>query len=664
MFSWSPRSSGLRPRHLSWCRRLTVSLAVSVGLVFASGGAGAAPTDRPLSDEPDSRQDAFAAAAAEYDIPEPVLLAVSYLESRWDANGGQPSRAGGYGPMHLTDLKTALAAPASPSGTDPLPERGDPSRLATDASFASPAFQTIDLASRLTGLSKEQLRTDPAANIRGGAAVLAEYQRRLGGAAADSPADWYGAVARYSEATDLRTARSFADMAYDIMRSGAQRTTDDGHVVTLPPQDVQPDRSWISKLGLKAGHSESTECPKSLGCEWIPAPYEDLGGGDYGNHDLADRPHSQKIRYIVIHDTEGTYDTTLRLVQDPTYVSWHYTLRASDGHIAQHVKTKDVAWHAGNWYVNAKSIGLEHEGYAARGTWYTEAMYRTSAKLVRYLAKKYDIPLNRHHILGHDTVQGITPENVAGMHWDPGPYWDWAHYFKLLGAPFHQSGPPSSGAVTIRPDFDSNNPGFVGCENNPGPPGEGEPPTCGDWGSSTIILRTEPRHDAPLLLDIGSNPPDGTSTMNVADIGSRVSTGQQFAVAEVRGDWTAIWYLGQKGWFYNPRKAPTAVWTKALVATPKPGRDSIPVYGRAYPEPEAYPDDVPVQPIVPLQYSLPAGQEYVVGMKAAAEYYRAVTFDPANHKVIRGELEYYQIQFGHRVAYVMARDVDLRWSHR
>jgi hypothetical protein len=427
---------------------------------------------------------------------------------------------------------------------------------------------------------------------------------------------------------------------------------------------VQPDRSWLAKLGLPKVEKGDVECPRSIGCEWIPAPYEDLGDGDYGNHDLANRPKSQKIRYIVIHDTEGTYETTLKLVQDPTYVSWHYTLRASDGHIAQHVKAKDAAWHAGNWYVNAKSIGLEHEGYAARGTWYTEAMYRTSAKLVAYLADKYDIPLDRQHILGHDTVQGITPAFVEGMHWDPGPYWDWAHYFDLLGAPLRESGGPKSGAVTLKPDFATTNPGFTGCENSPGPPGEGVRPQCGMWGSSAVILHTEPRHDAPLLLDVGSNPPDGTSTMDVADIGSRVSTGQQFVVAETRGDWTAIWYLGQKGWFHNPRSSPTALWTKALVATPKAGKTSVPVYGRAYPEPEAYPPDVPVQPIVPLQYALLAGQEYVVGMKADTEYYRAVTFDPANHKVIRGSLVYYQIQFGHRVAYVRADDVDLKPSWR
>ncbi len=156
------------------------------------------------------------------------------------------------------------------------------------------------------------------------------------------------------------------------------------------------------------------------------------GPGDYGNHDLSDRPARQKIEYIVIHDTEASWATTLDLVQDPTYVSWHYSLRSVDGHIAQHVKTKDVGWHAGNWYVNAKSIGLEHEGFAAQGTWYTEAMYRTSAKLVRHLALRLGIPLDRQHIIGHDNVPGTTAATVAGMHWDPGPYWDWSHYFDLL----------------------------------------------------------------------------------------------------------------------------------------------------------------------------------------------------------------------------------------
>ncbi len=637
---------------------------LATGLLAPVVGAEAAPALDPLVASAD-RQSTYAGAAREFGVPAPVLLAVSYLESRWDVHAGQPSRAGGYGPMHLTDLATAGDAGGSAANAGVTGDlRGDPSRPGAGMLRPGPALQTIDLAARLTGLDKAALRVDPAANIRGGAAILADYHRQLSGAEGSDAARWYAAVARYSGAQDQATARTFADEVYSVMRAGARRTTDDGQQVNLAGQAVQPDRSTLADLRLKVPASGETECPSGLGCEWIPAPYADLGDGNYGNHDLANRPTSQKIRYIVIHDTEGPYQSTLNLVQDPTYVSWQYTLRASDGQIAQHVKAKDVAWHAGNWYVNAKSIGLEHEGYAARGTWYTETMYRSSASLVRYLAHRYAIPLDRQHILGHDVVPGTTPSTVSGMHWDPGPYWDWTHYFDLLGAPFRTTGTSRTGAVTIRPDFAATNPGFVGCEDVPGPPGEGTPPACGDWGSSAVMLRTEPRADAPLLLDLGSNPPDGTSTMNVADMGSRVSAGQQYAVAEVRGEWTAVWFLGQKGWFHNPRTAPTALWATSVVATPKAGKASVPVYGRAYPEAAAYPPEVPAQAIAPLQYSLLAGQEYVVGMKAETEYYRAVTFDSSQHQVIRGNLTYYQIQFGHRIAYVLADDVDLRPSWR
>ena len=124
------------------------------------------------------------------------------------------------------------------------------------------------------------------------------------------------------------------------------------------------------------------------------------------------------------------------------------------------MRHNDVAWHAGNWYVNMHSIGLEHEGIAEDGgLWYTEAMYRTSARLVRYLANRYDIPLDRGHIIGHDQVPGPTPAYVPGMHWDPGPYWDWEHYFELLGAPIDAPvADPGNRVRTIAPNGQRNRP--------------------------------------------------------------------------------------------------------------------------------------------------------------------------------------------------------------
>ena len=50
------------------------------------------------------------------------------------------------------------------------------------------------------------------------------------------------------------------------------------------------------------------------------------------------------------------------------------------------------------------------------------------------LARRYGVPLDRAHILGHDEVPGISPARQKSMHWDPGPYWDWDRYMKLLRA--------------------------------------------------------------------------------------------------------------------------------------------------------------------------------------------------------------------------------------
>lgn len=623
-------------------RRYLAAVAVAVVAVAITSPASARPAD-------EERQRVFAAAADEFDVPEELLLALSYLESRWDANGGLPSVSAGYGPMHLTDAATATAGGTHHDhAEDP---RGDTSRPTLRpervdlAASSEPSLRTLDRAAELTGISPEALRADPAANIRGGAALLAEHQRGLG-ELTDDPADWYGAVARYSGATDVGTARAFADEVYGVLRAGAARTTDDGQRVGLAGAPAEPDRAVLDRMGLAPASTAATDCPAELACQWLPAPYQAIPGG-YGNHDKANRPTSQKIDYIVIHDTEASYASTVQSVRNPEYVSWHYTLRSSDGHVAQHVRTKDVAWHAGNWHINAKAIGLEHEGFAAQGSWYTEAMYRTSAKLVKHLAKRYGVPLDRHHIVGHDNVPGLTPERVRQMHWDPGPYWNWAHYFGLLGKPLDADAPPASRVVMIRPDFAANKVGFTGCAR-PGAP-------CPARGSTSVILRTEPRDGAPLLKDVGLRPDGARSTMAVSDIGSRVDTGQRFAVAERRGAWTAVWYLGQKGWLRTSATVPV----RGDVVRARPGRASVPVYGRAYPEAAAYPAGIAPEPDVALRYRLPAGQRYVLGGAGASEFYKADTLDPAEHVVVRGE-RYLQIQFGHRFAFVKAAHVEVR----
>ncbi|MEU1708799.1 peptidoglycan recognition family protein [Streptomyces sp. NPDC005706] len=642
-------------RHL---RRTAVTLA-SAGLLLPLLGAGPAQS-APESSAGELRS-AFATAAAEYHVPQSVLLAVSYLQSRWDTHAGAPSVTGGYGPMHLTDARTALAT-AEHFAEGAEDARGDSARPAPHPDVQVPAsselparLRTLSRAAELTGLPAAELRTDPAANIAGGAALLAAAQKELGEPLGAGPAGWYGAVARFSGADDTATAAAYANDVYDVLRTGEERVTDEGLRVTLAAQpQLEPETDQLKRTGLRTAPADDVECPKSVSCESVPAPYEEFGDNDYGNHDLGDRPQSQRIKYIVIHDTEGSWDGVMKLIQDPTYVSWNYTIRSTDGLIAQHVKAKDVAWHAGNWDINARSVGIEHEGFlTSPDAWYTEAMYRSSARLVKYLSRGYGIPLDRQHILGHDNVPGPTAATVPGMHTDPGPYWDWRHYFQLLGHPFKRTGGKHSSLVTILPDYAANQPVYTGCTT------KGEP--CAAHGSSEVRLHSDHDESAPLIQDIGLGtvPTDG-----VNDLSSRVSTGQRFAVADRWGDWTAIWYLGQKAWFHNPRKQPTAVRAAGLVVTPKDGAASIPVYGRAYPEKEAYPAGVPAQSVVPLKYTIPAGQKYAVGDLMPGEYYYAVTFTPDSHRVVSGKDLYYEIQYGHRVAFVRAADVTVAGAAR
>ncbi|MEV4380392.1 peptidoglycan recognition family protein [Streptosporangium sp. NPDC049644] len=680
----------------------------------ASPGAVAGPSSSAGAGARSGRQAAFAKAARTYGVPESVLLAVSYLESRWEGHRGLPSVSAGYGPMHLVDGR---ARPGRPHGVGEDP-RGDETRprvIALPTTAAAPPRDTLRRASELTGLPLRRLREDPSANIMGGAALLADYRRRTGGSPDAGPAGWYGAVARYpgvpeEGAVGTEAARSFADEVYATIQAGAARVTDDGERVVLPatpglptpraplseppapmaqrrahgptptptPEPVtdivvKPATEPATKIttvlasapsplptvmpaalaaapaadpvaGSTAGSTAGPDCPRNVSCEWLPAVYRRLKDGGYGNHDRSDGP--RKIDYIVIHDGETSYDAMTRLVRNPEYLSWHFTIRSSDGHIAQHLRARDIGWHAGNWYVNSRSIGLEHEGYLARGgSWFTEAMYRASARLVRHLAAKYDVPLDRAHILGHDNVPGTTPETVSGMHDDPGPYWDWSHYFELLGSPLRASGGDAARSVLIKPDYGTNSPNFTGC-----------PGGCRGLGASSVWLHTRPSLTAPLVSDIGKHP-TGDSTYSVYDHAARASSGQRYALAERRDGWTAIWYLGRKAWFSDPAEAPTSLPASGPLVTPRPGRAPIRVYGRAYPKAHAYPVGVPVQALTPLQYSIPAGQVYSSGPTTRASYLRAAAFDPAEHRVVRGETRYRQIQFGHRIMFVRASDV-------
>ncbi|MET7983658.1 MULTISPECIES: N-acetylmuramoyl-L-alanine amidase [unclassified Streptomyces] len=154
------------------------------------------------------------------------------------------------------------------------------------------------------------------------------------------------------------------------------------------------------------------------GADWYPATSS--------NYTASDRPYSYELDYVVIHVTQATYATTLSIFQNPQKkVSAHYLVRSADGHVTQCVRERDVAWHAGNWDYNTRSIGIEHEGWVDRPAYFTDALYEESARLTAAICDQYGIPKDRAHILGHYEVPGTD-------HTDPGPNWDWTRYIRLV----------------------------------------------------------------------------------------------------------------------------------------------------------------------------------------------------------------------------------------
>lgn len=65
--------------------------------------------------------------------------------------------------------------------------------------------------------------------------------------------------------------------------------------------------------------------------------------------------------------------------------------------------------------------------------------------------------------------------------------------------------------------------------------------------------------------------------------------------------------------------------------------------------------------MLPLQYAIKRGQSYALAdATVPTDYYYAQTYNnsrTADHTVVIGKRTYYEIWFGHRIAYVRARDV-------
>lgn len=182
---------------------------------------------------------------------------------------------------------------------------------------------------------------------------------------------------------------------------------------------------------------ESVDYPQAI---WCPAATCNYSQG-----------RTQTISNVAIHYTEGTYAGSIAWFQNcNARASAHYVIRSVDGQVTQMVAEADKAWHVGN--SNGYTIGIEHEAYGNIYSYFTSAMYAASAGLVRNICSRRSniSPLRTFYrdTLDDGTVLNSGLHSLGGAtacvhirghqhfpsqtHTDPGPFWNWNYYYKLL----------------------------------------------------------------------------------------------------------------------------------------------------------------------------------------------------------------------------------------
>lgn len=112
------------------------------------------------------------------------------------------------------------------------------------------------------------------------------------------------------------------------------------------------------------------------------------------------------VNLIVIHHNAGTSDENARRTwykSTGVGTSAHYQVTPTD--IWGCVGENFVAYHAGDYAVNQRSIGIEHLNSTGAPTWQiAEESYKNSASLIADLCRRYKIPIDRKHIVGHKEI--------------------------------------------------------------------------------------------------------------------------------------------------------------------------------------------------------------------------------------------------------------------
>ena len=297
--------------------------------------------------------------------------------------------------------------------------------------------ENLHLVAELSGISEEEILESPEKNLL---AYAMAFSRLAKEAKATEIKGYLNVVQRLSELPigEEKDIYPMQSMLYSVCQflndeKKAEQFGFHKHNIDLKTVFAEYyDLLTAPELGV----SRSPDYPPAI---WDPAP------------ECNWEPRTKEVSAVVIHYTEGSYAGAISWFKNcDAEVSAHYVIRSADGQITQMVREKDKAWHART--ANGYTIGIEHEAYGDIWSFFTEEMYQSSANLVRSICSRYDT-IKGYRTHDRDTLDnGFCLNNglynlggegacvqIKGhqhypdqSHTDPGPYWDWNYYYKLI----------------------------------------------------------------------------------------------------------------------------------------------------------------------------------------------------------------------------------------
>ena len=110
------------------------------------------------------------------------------------------------------------------------------------------------------------------------------------------------------------------------------------------------------------------------------------------------------VEGAVCHWTTGTAESALAHFRNPqAKVSAHYIIDR-DGTRIPVLPEADTAYHAGDFFANLRTVGIEFVGGEAWANTFTDAQYAEGARLVRELSARYGFPIDAQHVRPHGAI--------------------------------------------------------------------------------------------------------------------------------------------------------------------------------------------------------------------------------------------------------------------